>query len=84
MRERFVLRDEIFGGTLFDRKLLRHEFINGYSEDQLPKEFEHWRAKTENLDKLHFLNLLIANAVINEAAKIKLTINPYVISFWGL
>lgn len=49
MRERFVLRDEIFGCTLFDRKLLRHEFINGHSENQLPKELEHWRAKTENL-----------------------------------
>ena len=25
--ERFVLRDESFGGTLYDRKLLRHQFV---------------------------------------------------------
>jgi len=49
MKERFILRDEVFGGALFDRKLLRHKFITRHNEAQLPKEFEHWRAKTENL-----------------------------------
>ena len=26
--ERYVLRDETFGGTLYDRQLLRHRFVS--------------------------------------------------------
>lgn len=51
MRERFVLRDEVFGGTLFDRKTLRYKYletenlhgdisINGIKVES----FEHWKA----------------------------------------
>ena len=49
MTERFVLRDEVFGGTLFDRKALRHTFIKQPDlEEELTKHgisathIEHW------------------------------------------
>lgn len=56
-RERYVLRDEAFGGTLYDRKLLRHDFLH---EDQIDdtsityngqriESFEHWEAEVDNL-----------------------------------
>src|SRR3989337_1227646 len=62
-RERYILRDETFGGTLYDRKLLRHDFLhndkiegttiilNGQEIDTV----EHWPAVVEGLrtDILH-------------------------------
>ena len=56
-RKRYVLRDETFGGTLYDRKLLKHEFlhknqIEGTSIFINGKEiesFEHWGAAVDNL-----------------------------------
>ena len=55
--ERFVLRDESFGGTLYDHNLLRHDFLH---KDQIStttislngqeiKSFEHWEAKMDSL-----------------------------------
>lgn len=53
MQERYVLRDEVFGGTLFDRSLLKHTFLSrdnlkqGVLPDgsQIPK-YEYWLAGT--------------------------------------
>ncbi|EKE13252.1 MAG: radical SAM protein [uncultured bacterium] len=55
--ERYVLRDESFGGTLYDRKLLKHDFLYKDQIDstaisingQEIKSFEHWEAEVENL-----------------------------------
>lgn len=55
--ERFVLRDESFGGTLYDHNLLRYDFLH---EDQIGttsislngqeiKSFEHWEAEIGGL-----------------------------------
>lgn len=51
MKERFVLRDEVFGGTLFDRKTLRCKYLEtkGIHGDisidgTRVKSFEHWKA----------------------------------------
>lgn len=56
MVERLILRDEVFGYTLFDRKALKHTFIR---EDDLEKELssygisrnhlEHWKADLSSL-----------------------------------
>lgn len=57
MRERFVLRDEAFGKTLFDRKTLGYQFLEA---DHLPPhgdiaingikvtDFEHWDADLDS------------------------------------
>lgn len=52
-RERFVLRDETFGATLYDRKFLRHKFVDheeiasGLEMEGAPvSKPERWRAET--------------------------------------
>ncbi|MEO6508549.1 MAG: radical SAM protein [Patescibacteria group bacterium] len=55
-RERYVLRDETFGGTLYDRHLLRHTFV---SQEEMGKELtidgqkvkavERWSADTKGI-----------------------------------
>jgi MoaA/NifB/PqqE/SkfB family radical SAM enzyme len=54
--ERYVLRDEYFGGTLYDRELLKHHFVSkeeissGIEIDgQKVSSFEAWPGKTDNL-----------------------------------
>lgn len=47
-RKRYVLRDEVFGGTLFDRKLLKHVFLKS-NETAKKTEYEHWKADVYNL-----------------------------------
>lgn len=51
MRERFVLRDEVFGGTVFDRKTLKYKYIKTTDLDKeivingiKVEHFEHWKA----------------------------------------
>ncbi len=51
-RERFVLRDEVFGGTLFDRSLLKHTFytkaqllLGKFQERTEISNYEHWEAE---------------------------------------
>lgn len=58
MTERFVLRDEVFGGTLYDRKSLRHSFLKKeeiqeglHFKGTRVKKYEHWRADTASLPK---------------------------------
>lgn len=52
MRERFVLRDEVFGGTLFDRDQLRHRFIKSVSlQTELPETYEYWSLDTTVLPR---------------------------------
>lgn len=55
-RNRFVLRDEYFGGTLYDRKLLKHKFISknqidsGISVDGAEVETpEIWKGDIQNV-----------------------------------
>lgn len=55
-RPRYILRDERFGGTLFDRKLLRHTFLSKsqldggiFIDGEKITGFEHWRADTSKL-----------------------------------
>lgn len=55
--ERFILRDEPFGGTLYDRKLLRHDFLRKDQmdatkitiNDQEIKSYEHWETEVDHL-----------------------------------
>lgn len=56
MSERYVLRDEVFGGTLFDRSLLKHTFvskdnlISNTLPDGSPIPYhEHWSADTSDI-----------------------------------
>lgn len=60
MRERFVLRDELFGGTIFDRKTLSYEYLEA---NHLPPHegivingvkvecFEHWRGDLDSVPR---------------------------------
>lgn len=55
-RERYVLRDEVFGGTIFDRKLLKHTFLTqeqiqaGINLNGQPiKNYEYWEANTKDI-----------------------------------
>lgn len=55
-KERFVLRDEVFGGTLYDRKTLSHKFVGKeqidsglVTSDGETGSFERWEATTEGL-----------------------------------
>lgn len=55
-RERFVLRDEVFGGTIFDRKLLNHTFVNQHQIQNGVElggskisSHEHWEADTNGI-----------------------------------
>ena len=58
MRERFVLRDEVFGGTLYDRRILRNTFLTreeitagiGTGGDSV-NSYEHWEADTSSMPK---------------------------------
>lgn len=54
MSERFVLRDEKFGATLFDRKALRHTYLKPQEMEEVLRfgdievqSFEHWQADTQ-------------------------------------
>lgn len=54
---RYVLRDEYFGGTLYDRKLLKHKFVSrdeisaGISvNNQSVENFEKWGADTKEFE----------------------------------
>lgn len=55
--ERFVLRDESFGGTLYDHNLLRHDFLHKNQigtttislNGQEIKSFEHWETEIDGL-----------------------------------
>lgn len=53
------MRDEIFGGTLFDRKLFKPSFVKHKQitpwgiivGNQIISDYEHWEADTHNLPK---------------------------------
>lgn len=54
--ERFVLRDETFGGTLYDRRSLRHSFLtkqeigDGVSlSGEKVGTYEHWKTNTDSV-----------------------------------
>ncbi len=58
MTERYVLRDEVFGGTLYDRRALRHSFSTKKEIQEGPRfngaevrSYEHWEADTKLLPK---------------------------------
>lgn len=63
-RQRYVLRDETFGGTLFDRKLLKHQFFKTEDiqagilvEGHVLDNYEHWVAETKGLPKISPIHL---------------------------